>query len=306
MVEKCLAGSGYWVGNIEVWCGFILCFFVLRSRGDIPGQAVSAPGPQLFSMSRCLGKAFGNLAIHKQGNNLSPMLEFIHCCYEGFRLHSHSVGSQQSRVCCWHAGFKAPRAFRPGFCSCIGHVHLSHCLFCATWVKQELDHFKKKLLWLLCCLFFGPQMWSSIGWGNEQLGLLFSHLDCSDCGNQKLALVTCLLCVLVVWLWAWAGDKIKQWREARILGLQVLLFCRSLCWVAVRCEWVCGAHNNFRAESVNYVCRGSSLAALGPCSCCTGSSHHAVSSTEAQVAASPRPPGKSQAGAASGTLLFRA
>lgn len=102
----------------------------------------------------------------------------------------------------------------------------------------------------------------------------------------------------------WWSDQAVKGSKDPWLGLQVLLFCRSLCWVAVRCEWVCGAHNNFRAESVNDVCRGSSLAALGPCSCCTGSSHHAVSSTEAQVAASPRPPGKSQAGAASGTLLF--
>lgn len=56
--------------------------------------AVPGPGAQLFNLSRCLGEVCGNLAVHEQGNNLPPILEFVHCCcYEGFGLQSHSVGS---------------------------------------------------------------------------------------------------------------------------------------------------------------------------------------------------------------------
>lgn len=62
--------------------------------------AVPGPGAQLFNLSICLGEVCGNLAVRKQGNNLPPILEFVCCCYEGFKLQSHSVGSQESRVCC--------------------------------------------------------------------------------------------------------------------------------------------------------------------------------------------------------------
>lgn len=102
--------SGWWecgcLGNTEFGMGLYIPFPIKKAKEvtywpHTEVLAVPCPGAQLFNLSGRLGEACGNLAVHKQGNNLPPILEFIHCCcYEGFRLQSHSVGSQQSRVCC--------------------------------------------------------------------------------------------------------------------------------------------------------------------------------------------------------------
>lgn len=107
--------------------------------------AVPGPGAQLLNLSRWHGELCGNLAVHKQGNNLPPMLELLHCCcYGGFRLQSHSVGSQQASVCCWHVRFKADPSCALGlrFCHCMGRVNLTPYWFCATMIKHELGYSK--------------------------------------------------------------------------------------------------------------------------------------------------------------------
>lgn len=59
--------------------------------------AVPGLGNQLFNLLRCLVEVCGNLAVHKEGNILPPILEFIHCCcYEGFRSQSESFSRKST------------------------------------------------------------------------------------------------------------------------------------------------------------------------------------------------------------------